>query len=350
MIEEAIRKAVEGRNLTGEEAEAVMREIMTGAASPVRVATFLTAMRMKGETVEEITAFARVMREFCERVRPRVAGRLVDTCGTGGDKIKTFNISTAAMFVAAGAGVPIAKHGNRAVTGRAGSADVLEALGVNIMLGPAEAERCIERVGLGFMFAPLFHRAMKNVMPVRREMGIKTVFNVLGPLTNPAEVEGQVVGVPEPDLTEKIAMALANLGSEIAMVVHGLDGLDEISTVGVTRVTLLRDGEISTSVLLPEDLGMGRTRLEDLMGGDAEQNARILASVLLGKGGAREDAVVANAAAAIFVGGLAEDIISAVEMARESIRSGRALDKLVSLVRESGGDESKLEGILNGLS
>ncbi|MEM1689666.1 MAG: anthranilate phosphoribosyltransferase [Candidatus Hadarchaeales archaeon] len=350
IVEEAIKKLVQGRNLTSEEAEGAMMEIMSGEVSHTKIAAFLTALRMKGETVGEIVAFARVMRNLCEKVRPNVDGKLVDTCGTGGDKLKTFNISTAAMFVAAGAGIPIAKHGNRSVTSKAGSADVLEALGVNIMLGPREVERCIERVRLGFMFAPLFHKAMKNVMPVRKELGIKTVFNILGPLTNPADVRAQVIGVPEAELTEKIAMALRELGCEKAMVVYGLDGLDEISTIGKTKISLLQDGLITTRIVEPEEFGLKRTKPEFLSGGDAEENAKIIVRVLMGEDKIREDIVVLNAAAAIFVGNLADDMISAVEMARNSIKSGKALEKLEMFVEETGGDCERVRRPIDGIS
>lgn len=350
IVEEAVKKLVCGQNLTPEEAEGAMMEIMSGEVSPAKIAAFLTALRMKGETVDEIVAFARVMRNLCEKVRPKVDGKLVDTCGTGGDKLKTFNVSTAAMFVAAGAGVPIAKHGNRSVTSKAGSADVLEALGVNIMLGPREVEKCIEKIGLGFMFAPLFHRAMKNVMPVRRELGIKTVFNILGPLTNPADVRAQVVGVPEAELTEKIAMALRELGCEKAMVVHGLDGMDEISTVGETKISLLQDGSITTRIVKPEEFGLKRAKPENLSGGDAEENAKIIMRVLMGEDKIREEIVVLNAAAAIFVGDLADDMLSAIEMARNSIESGKALEKLEELVRETGGDPERMRRLKDGIS
>ncbi|MEM3184430.1 MAG: anthranilate phosphoribosyltransferase [Candidatus Hadarchaeales archaeon] len=350
IVEEAIKKLVQGRNLTSEEAEGAMMEIMSGEVSHTKIAAFLTALRMKGETVGEIVAFARVMRNLCEKVRPNVDGKLVDTCGTGGDKLKTFNISTAAMFVAAGAGIPIAKHGNRSVTSKAGSADVLEALGVNIMLGPREVERCIERVRLGFMFAPLFHKAMKNVMPVRKELGIKTVFNILGPLTNPADVRAQVIGVPEAELTEKIAMALRELGCEKAMVVYGLDGLDEISTIGKTKISLLQNGLITTRIVEPEEFGLKRTKPEFLSGGDAEENAKIIVRVLMGEDKIREDIVVLNAAAAIFVGNLADDMISAVEMARNSIKSGKALEKLEMFVEETGGDCERVRRLIDGIS
>jgi anthranilate phosphoribosyltransferase len=227
-IQDVINKLIVGVDLSEGEAEDTMKSIMSGEATPSQIASFLTALRVKGETVDEITAFARVMRQFSVKISPRVSGTLVDTCGTGGDKIKTFNISTAAMFVAAGAGVPIAKHGNRSVTSKAGSADVVEAIGVKIDLPEEGVKRCIEEVGIGFMFAPRFHPAMKHAAPVRKEMGIRTVFNILGPLTNPAGARAQLMGVYDASLTEKLATVLDRLGCERAMVTHGLDGLDEI--------------------------------------------------------------------------------------------------------------------------
>lgn len=345
-LRSALEKVVEGRNLTEEEAEEAMGYLISGQAPPALVASFLTALRMKGETVEELSAFARVMREHSLRINPRVGGRLVDTCGTGGDRIKTFNISTAAMFVAAGAGVPVAKHGNRSVTSRAGSADVLEALGAVIELPPERVKGCIEEVGVGFMFAPLFHPAMRHAAPVRREMGIRTVFNVLGPLTNPAGAKGQVVGVFEEGLTEKLARVLGRLGCERALVVHGRDGLDELSTLGETRVSELVGGEVVSYTLGPEELGVGRARPEELAGGDALENARILLGILSGKDrGARREVVLVNAAAALLVGGRAPDLREGMERAAEALDSGRALEKLREFVRATGGDPGRLEGL-----
>jgi len=340
----ALEKVVEGRNLTEEEAEEAMRYLISGQASPVQVASFLTALRMKGETIEELSAFARVMREHSLRIHPRVGGRLVDTCGTGGDRIKTFNISTAAMFVAAGAGVPVAKHGNRSVTSRAGSADVLEALGAAIELPPERVQRCLEEVGVGFMFAPLFHPAMKHATPVRRELGIRTVFNVLGPLTNPAGAKGQVVGVFEEGLTEKLARVLGRLGCERALVVYGRDGLDELSTLGETKVSELVGGEVISYTLRPEELGVERARPEELAGGDAVENARILLKILSGEEeGPRREVVLVNAAAALLVGGRVSDLREGVGRASEALDSGRALEKLREFVRATGGDPARLE-------
>jgi anthranilate phosphoribosyltransferase len=308
-----------------------MSEIMAGDASPVQIAAFLVAMRMKGETVEEVTEFARVMREH---VRPVTASRrpLVDTCGTGGDAIKTFNVSTAAAFVAAGAEVAIAKHGNRSVTSKCGSADVLEALGVRFDLSPEECAKCIDEIGLGFMFAPSYHPAMKHAGPVRRELGVRTVFNMLGPLTNPAGAEAQVLGVYSPALTEVHAGALRNLGSRRALVVHGEGGLDELSSFGKTQVTELRNGGLTTYEVAPEDVGLRRAGGADsVRGGSPEENARRLVSILEGEDSAARDIVMLNAAAAIAVGGLADTLADGVRVAAESIDSGKALEKLRQL-------------------
>jgi anthranilate phosphoribosyltransferase len=331
MIADVIRKAVDGADLSSAEANAAMSEIMAGGASPVQIAAFLVAMRMKGETVEEVTEFARVMREH---VRPVKASRrpLVDTCGTGGDAIKTFNVSTAAAFVAAGAGVAIAKHGNRSVTSKCGSADVLEALGVRFDLTPEECAKCIDEIGLGFMFAPSYHPAMKHAGPVRRELAVRTVFNMLGPLTNPAGAEAQVLGVYSPALTEVHAGALRNLGSRRALVVHGEGGLDELSSFGKTQVTELRDGELTTYEVAPEDVGLRRGPGADpVRGGSPEENARRLVSILEGEESAARDIVMLNAAAAIAVGGLADTLADGVRVAAESIDSGKALAKLRQL-------------------
>jgi len=327
MIAELIRKVVEGQALLPHEASAAMREIMSGQATPVQIASFLVAMRMKGETVAEVTEFARVMREHALPVR---ASRrpLVDTCGTGGDAIKTFNVSTAAAFVAAGAGVAIAKHGNRSVTSRCGSADVLEALRIRFDLPPELVARCVEEVGIGFMFAPAYHPAMKYAAPVRREMGLRTVFNALGPLTNPAGAESQVLGVYAPELTELHAGVLRNLGSRRAYVVHGAGGLDEFSTIGETRVTELRDGEVRTYSLSPEEVGLKRASAEDIEGGTPEENARLLVEVLEGKRGPAREIVLLNAAAAIAAGEKADSLRYAIPIAAESLDSGAALDKL----------------------
>jgi len=330
MIAELIQKVASGQDLSSEEAHSAMSEIMTGQATPAQIAGFLVAMRMKGETVEELTEFARVMREHVVRVHPQ-RRPVVDTCGTGGDAIKTFNVSTGAALVAAGAGVAVAKHGNRSVTSKCGSADVLEALGIRFDLGPEEVAKCIDEIGLGFMFAPSYHPAMKHAAPVRRELAMRTMFNALGPLTNPAGAEAQVLGVYAPELTETHAQVLRNLGSTRAFVVHGVGGLDEISTLGETQVTEVRDGEVSTYQLTPEDLGLPRARPEDIAGSTPEENAALLIGVLEGETGPARDIMALNAAAAIAAGGKAETLQEALSMANESIASGAALGKLRQL-------------------
>jgi anthranilate phosphoribosyltransferase len=342
-MKEFISKLVEGEDLTREEAEEAMKLIMSGSATEAQIGGFLTALRMKGETMEEIAACARVMRAFAERITPRVRGTLVDTCGTGGDKIKTFNISTIAAFIAAGAGVPIAKHGNRSVTSKAGSADLLEALGVKIDCPPSVVERCIEKAGIGFMFAPVFHKAMKYAIGPRKEIGIRTVFNVLGPLTNPANAQAQLLGVYDAGLTPRIAGALGNLGVERAVVVHGLDGLDEISTLGGTQISELGEEGVRTYKVKPEEFGLKRASIGDLAGGDVEYNAKVALSLLKdGEKGPKRDVVTLNAGAAIYVGGKADSIKEGMALAEESIDSGKAYLKLAMLVRETGGDLSKL--------
>ncbi len=333
MIVEATGKLIGGASLTHDEAAAAMTEIMAGTPTPAQFGSFVAALRMKGETAEEIAAMGMVMRDRALRVPVDAAG-LVDVVGTGGDGQDTFNVSTAAAFVAAGAGTRIAKHGNRAATSQAGSADVLEALGVKIELAPDVVAACIREAGFGFMFAPVFHPAMKFAAPLRREIGIPTVFNVLGPLTNPAGVPRQVLGVARPGLVELMAGALARMGAEHALVVHGLEGLDEISIAGPSRVAAVRDGEIEIHEITPEDCGLERAPLSAVAGGNAAANAEMLRAVLFGESGPRTDIVLLNAAAAIAVAGLAADIPAAILVARESIASGKAaaaLDRLVAV-------------------
>ena len=301
MIADLIRKAADGLDLTSEEAKAGMTEIMSGQASPVQIASFLVAMRMKGETSEEVTEFARVMRQHVRSVSPR-ARPLVDTCGTGGDAIKTFNVSTCAALVAAGAGVAIAKHGNRSVTSKCGSADVLEALGIRF-----------------------------DLSPVRRELGLRTMFNMLGPLTNPAGADAQVLGVYSPELTELHASVLRNLGSQRAYVVHGVGGLDELSTFGETRVTELKEGEMRTYNVKPEDFGLERAAPEDLQGRTPEANAQLLVDILGGKEGPARDIVLLNTAAAIAAGGKADTLSEGLAVAADSVTSGAARSKLEAL-------------------
>jgi len=346
VIKEGIQKLIDGTDLTYEESQEIMKEIMSGKATNAQIAAFLTALRMKGETVNEITAFTEVMKEYCRRINPSVNGRLVDTCGTGGDKIKTFNISTTAAFVVAGAGVAVAKHGNRSVTSKSGSADVLERLGLNLNLEPEAVKNAIEKVGIGFMFAPAFHPAMKYAIGPRRELGIRTIFNVLGPLTNPADANAQLLGVYDRKLTEPLAHALKKLGCEEAMVVHGLDGLDEISTIGKTAISWLREGEVTTVETIPKDFGVKLARPEDVKGTTPEKSAEITFKILNGCcdiNDPKREIVLVNGVAGIVVGGKAEDFSYGMELARESIDSGAAYKKLKTLIKSSNGNLSKLE-------
>ena len=346
MIRASIQKLVNGFDLTHEESVSSMKEIMSGAATNAQIGAFLTALRVKGETTEEITAFTTVIKEYCNRIRPEVRGRLVDTCGTGGDKIKTFNISTMAAFVVSGANISVAKHGNRSVTSKCGSADILERLGLNLNIAPEEVKKAIEGVGIGFMFAPAFHPSMKYASEPRRELGIRTVFNVLGPLTNPAGANAQLLGVYDPRLTEPLAYSLKNLGCEEAMVVHGLNGLDEISTIGKTRVSWLRNDEVTTIEMRPKDFGIEQAKMEHIRGTSLEESVELTFRILYGSidpSDPRREIVQLNGAAAIIVGGKAENFDYGVEAAREAIESGNAYTKLKELVKASGGELTKLE-------
>ena len=332
-MKQIIQKLVNKEDLTADEATDAMQTIMSGNATDAQIAGFLVAMRMKGETPGEIASLALIMRKFAGNIHPNVEGTSVDTCGTGGDKLDTFNISTTTMFVVAGAGIPIAKHGNRSVSSQCGSADVLEAMGVKIDFEPKKVEECIEKIGVGFMFAPLFHKSMKYVMPARTQMGIRTVFNILGPLSNPANAQGQVIGVFDRGLTEKMAEVLKIIGLEKAMVVHGMAGIDEISTLGETKISELKDGEINNYIITPEEFGLKRANADDLAGGDAKVNAEILIKILKGEEqGAKRDIVLLNAAAGIVVGGMAESISEGLELAKEAIDSGRAYEKLEEMI------------------
>ena len=327
MLSELVAKLVEFKDLSNAEAERAMAAMMSGEASDTEISAFLVALRMKGETATEISAFARKMREFAVHINPKVE-TLVDVCGTGGDAVNTFNISTTAMFVVA-CEVPVAKHGNRSVTSKCGSADVLEELGARLDLPPKKIEESIERIGIGFMFAPHFHPAMRNVMPVRRALRIRTVFNILGPLTNPAGAKSQLCGVFSPGLTEKIAEVFKLLGAYRAMVVHGEPGLDELSTLGKTKISELRGGEVKTYYVRPEDLGLKLTRVKDIVGGDSAKNAHILRNVLSGKeDDARTEIVALNAAAAFVVSGIADRLDEGLEHAMEILESGRGVKKL----------------------
>lgn len=331
-IREAIEKLVNRVSLAEAETIDVMNQIMTGEATPLQVASFLTALRMKGETVEEITGAARVMREKAHRVK--VGSKTVlDTCGTGGDQKGTFNISTTSAFVVAGGGVAVAKHGNRSVSSQSGSADVLAALGVKVDAPKERVEECIAKIGIGFLFAPLLHEAMKYAVQPRRDIGIRTVFNLLGPLTNPALATHQLIGIYSGELVAAIAHVLKNLGSVRAMVVHGMEGLDEISLCGPTKVAELRDGQIKEYTIAPEEVGLKPCRLEDLRGGNAEQSAAIVRGVLQGDKGPARDVVLLNSGAALYVSGSAASVKDGMALAASSIDSGKARQKLEQLVQ-----------------
>ncbi len=336
MVKETIGTLIAGRELAAADAAAMMQSIMNGEATPAQVASVLTALRMRGESPAEIAAFARVMREHAVRIQPVVAGTLVDTCGTGGDGSQTFNISTAAAFVTAGAGIPVVKHGNRAMSSRCGSADVLSALGVNLAAGPAALERIVEKIGIAFLFAPAHHPAMRHVAGVRQEMGCRTVFNLLGPLANPAGAEAQLLGVYSTDLIPVIADVLRRLSLKRAMVVHG-DGMDEITTTGETRVAELDTGSIRQYSIACEKFGIPVVARQDLAGGDAAENARILRGVLEGEHGPARDIVLLNAGAAIYLGGRAADLHGGLILATGSIDSGSAVQKLDALIDATRG-------------
>jgi len=333
MIREAIATLVSGRSLTMEEAASVMEEIMGGEATPAQFGAFVTALRLKGETVDEIVGLAKTMR--AQAVPVAIAEKVVDTCGTGGDGSATFNISTAAAFVAAGAGLKVAKHGNRAMSSQCGSADVLEALGVRIDLNAEQVQRCLYEVGMGFMFAPVFHPAMKYAAVPRREIGIRTVFNILGPLTNPAGAEAQVLGVADETLVEKLALVLKSLGCEHALVVHGEDGLDEITVTGKTQVCELKDGGIKSYSISPDDFGLPQASLNSLRGGTLDENAALLRRVLVGTPGPQQDVVLMNAAAVLLAGDSVGTLQQGVALARKVIDEGRALAKLEQLIEFS---------------
>ncbi len=333
-IQEAIAKVIEGADLSRGEMTDAMNQIMSGEATDAQIGAFLIALRVKDESVDEIAGAASVMREKAMPIATK-HDVIVDTCGTGGDHSGTFNISTTAAFVAAGAGLCVAKHGNRAATSQSGSADVLSALGVNIEASPETVSRCLDDVGIGFLFAISLHGAMKYAIGPRREIGARTIFNALGPLSNPAGAKRQVVGVYSAALTETLAGVLATLGSERAFVVHGSDGLDEMTLTGPTRVSELKAGSVSTYEVLPRDFGLGQATAEALKGGDADYNAEITRSILNGEEGPRRDIVLLNAAAAIVAGDKARDLNEGVQVAAEVIDSGKALEKLEGLKEAS---------------
>ncbi|NOY64162.1 MAG: anthranilate phosphoribosyltransferase [Nitrospirae bacterium] len=333
MIKEAINMLVQGINLSEEEMRECMNEIMEGRATDAQIGAFLTALRIKGETIEEITGAARVMREKAARINAPEG--VVDTCGTGGDMSNTFNISTTTAIVVSACGVPVAKHGNRSVSSSSGSADLLEALGVKIDLKPEDVEKCLFETGFGFLFAPLFHPAMKYAIGPRREMGIRTIFNILGPITNPAGAKRQILGVFSDRLTEPLAHVLGRLGAEEAMVFHGEDGLDEITITNGTRVSHLKSGSVENIILSPEDFGFERAPMENIIGGDANQNAEITISILKGEKGPRRNVVVMNSAATLVVANRASDLRDAAAMVQEAIDSGAAYKKLQEIIEVS---------------
>jgi anthranilate phosphoribosyltransferase len=327
MLPEVIQKLSDKHHLTTDEAYNAMNEIMSGKATEVQIAAFLVGLRLKGETIEEITGCARVMREKVTRVQTRHR-TVIDTCGTGGDASGTFNISTAAAIVASAAGAVVAKHGNRAVSSRCGSADVLRALGVNIDISPEEATRTLDEIGITFLFAPALHGAMKYAANVRRELGIRTIFNILGPLTNPAGAQRQVMGVYSPQLTETLASTLKELGSEHALVVHGEGGFDELSTLGVTKVSELKNGDVKTYEIHADELGFQRPDIVNLRGGDVDTNVAILQRILSGEKGAARDIVVLNSGAALLVAGETSSLDEGIRKAADAIDSGAARRKL----------------------
>lgn len=332
-MKEILAKLVDGNNLTKEEAMRAQELILTGQATQAQIACFLTALRMKGETLEEITGLAAVLRDKANTISPKV-DNYVDFVGTGGDCTYSFNISTTSAFVAAAAGVPVAKHGNRSISSKSGAGDVLEALGVNISADPAVVEKCVETVGIGFMFAPHFNPAMKYVGPVRKELGIRTVFNILGPLSNPSRAKAMVVGVYSPSLTEVIAGTMMNLGVERGLVVSGADNMDEITLTGETKVSEIRDGKVTTYTITPEQFGLHRCSIEELQGGDGVRNAKITRDILSGKEqGAKREIVLLNAGAALYIGGKAKDIAQGIQLAKETIDSGAASAVIDHLVK-----------------
>lgn len=334
-MKQAIEQVVAGKDLSREEAERAMGILLSGEATQAQIGSFLTALRMKGETVEELTGFAAVLRDKADTISPNVE-KYIDFVGTGGDCTYSFNISTTSSFVVAAAGLPVAKHGNRSISSQSGSGDVLEALGVNIQAEPNKVQQCVEQVGIGFMFAQLFNKSMKYVGQVRKDLGIRTVFNILGPLANPSRAKYMLVGVYDPMLTENIAKVMASLGVERALVVSGLDNMDEITLTNATVVSEIKDGQVSTYEITPEQFGLSRASLEDFRGGDGAENAEITKRILKGEEkGPKRDIVLLNAGAAFYIGGMVSDINEGIKLAAETIDSGKAYEKVEELVKAS---------------
>lgn len=334
-IQDAIKMVVDGNDLSIDATKIVFNDIMSGLTTDAQIAALIVALRMKGEVADEITGAASAMRDKAEHILPANQSFLVDTCGTGGDGADTFNISTAAALVAAGAGAQVAKHGNRNVSSKCGSADVLEALGVTITVTPQAMKECLDKTGIAFLFAPALHRAMKYAIGPRKEVGIRTIFNVLGPLTNPASAPAQVMGVFAAHLTETIATVLQNLGSKKAYIVHGIDGLDEITICAGTKVSELSNNRVKTYTIQPEEYGFERVQSSALKGGDPKENAQIIRDLLNGKVGAHRDIVLLNAGFALSAAGVAKDPANGVALAKQSIDSGAATGKLLELVEFS---------------
>jgi len=334
MIKQAVYDILAGRNLDLDTTRTVMLQMMEGKATDAQMGAFLTAMRLKGETIDEITACARVMREKCVKLRPETD--VLDIVGTGGDELYSFNISTVSSFVVAAGGVPVAKHGGRSVSSKCGSADMLEALGVNINLTAAQSEKILSEIGICFMLAQVYHAAMKHVAHVRRELGVRTIFNILGPLSNPAGANFQLLGVYDENLVEPLASVLCNLGVKRAMVVHGHDGLDEITLTGTSTICEVADGRLNSYFITPEQFGLSRCTLRDLVGGDPAENAAIARRILSGERGPKRDTVVLNAACCLYMGHDHITMRECVRMAQELIDSGSAMEKLKDFIRLTG--------------
>ena len=335
MIKEVIDKLLEGKDLTEIQMIDTMNKIMEGKVSHIQIATFLTALRIKGESISEITGGARVMREKSIKLDLDHIFT-VDTCGTGGDGANTYNISTASAFVLAAGGVSVVKHGNRSVSSQSGSADVLEELGINISISPKKVKECVEKINLGFLFAPTFHSAMKYVAVTRKELGFRTIFNILGPLTNPARANAQLLGVFDGDISELMAESMKQLGVEHLLVVHGMDKLDEITVTDRTKVTELKDGKLSSYYIEPEDFGIARSDKKELEGGTPKENAQIILDIFSGRlGGAKKDILLLNAGAGLYLGKKVDSIKEGVELARNIIDSGKAMEKLEALRRNT---------------
>ena len=336
MIKEAIAKLIEKNNLTSDEAKQVMEEIMSGQATTAQISAYLVAMRLKGETIDEIIGSAEAMRQHATKIAS-TKPNLLDTCGTGGDRSYTFNISTVSALVAAGAGAIVAKHGNRAVSSMCGSADLLKELGVNIEARPDIIQKCLNQIGIAFLFAPLLHESMKYAAPVRREIGVRTIFNVLGPMTNPAGARHHLLGVFNADLTEPLAKALAKLGSKHVLVAAGKDGLDEITTTAETIISELKNGKVKTYKIKPGDFGIKKAKPADLKGKDVMFNAKLTLDILNGKKGPKRDIVILNAGAALYAADIANNIKQGIKLAAASIDSGKAKEKLEGLKRLTNG-------------